>query len=127
MKLNLPTFQYLQNSQNILIAGMGGGYDVFCGLPLFYEFTQQGKNVHLANFSSTDVGHISDGHKISKFLIGVGQKKAGLRGVFQKKTNSDQSFCELHLANWLQSKDYQDAIIWCFQKTGVKPLKKSYE
>ena len=32
MDLNLPTLNQLSNCKNLLIAGMGGGFDVFCGL-----------------------------------------------------------------------------------------------
>jgi len=34
MDLNLPILDQLASCKNLLIAGMGGGYDVFCGLPI---------------------------------------------------------------------------------------------
>ena len=33
--MKIPFFNELDEAQNILIAGAGGGFDVFCGLPLF--------------------------------------------------------------------------------------------
>ncbi len=34
-----PFFKALASSRRILIAGMGGGFDVFCGLPLYFALT----------------------------------------------------------------------------------------
>ena len=34
--LRLPFFDELELAENILIAGAGGGYDIFCGLPLYF-------------------------------------------------------------------------------------------
>ena len=54
MQLNLPILHLLEKSQSILIAGAGGGFDVFAGLPLYFALRDLGKNVHLANYSFTD-------------------------------------------------------------------------
>ena len=51
MRLNLPDIENLSRCQNVLIAGMGGGFDVFCGLPLYFELRERGVNVHLANLT----------------------------------------------------------------------------
>ena len=51
MQLNLPILDQLANSENILIAGAGGGQDILAGLPLFFTLRDLGKTVHLANFS----------------------------------------------------------------------------
>lgn len=40
MTLNLPELPGLLTSRSILLAGMGGGFDVFCALPLFWELKQ---------------------------------------------------------------------------------------
>ena len=54
MQLNLPIMDQLAGSQNVLIAGMGGGFDVFIGLPLYFTLRSMGKQVHLANYSFVD-------------------------------------------------------------------------
>jgi hypothetical protein len=46
----------LEQSRRILIAGAGGGFDVFAGLPLFHALTKAGKHVSLANLSFTKLG-----------------------------------------------------------------------
>ena len=47
----LPLLSALDTSQTILLAGAGGGFDVFCGLPLYFSLKTLGKEVHLANLS----------------------------------------------------------------------------
>lgn len=34
---SIPFIQKIQKSQNVLLAGMGGGYDVFTGIPLYFD------------------------------------------------------------------------------------------
>lgn len=35
--LNLPILGQLADSHSILVAGIGGGFDLFCGLPLYFH------------------------------------------------------------------------------------------
>jgi hypothetical protein len=42
VQLNLPILDQLSNSQNIPIAGAGGGFDIFSGLPLFFALRDLG-------------------------------------------------------------------------------------
>jgi hypothetical protein len=39
------------SSKRVLIGGAGGGYDVFCALPLYFALTAAGKDVFLASSS----------------------------------------------------------------------------
>ncbi|MEY4935661.1 MAG: hypothetical protein RIS64_2020 [Bacteroidota bacterium] len=43
--LNLPIFNKLLLAKNILLVGMGGGYDIFCGMPIYHELRKAGKKV----------------------------------------------------------------------------------
>jgi hypothetical protein len=52
MKLNLP---FDLTNRRILIAGAGGGWDIFVGLPLAYEWQESCKVVY-ANFSASQTG-----------------------------------------------------------------------
>lgn len=61
MKLNLPID--LAN-RNILLAGAGGGWDIFGGLPLFHEWRETCKIV-LANFSA-----VAEGFDVRSALAG---------------------------------------------------------
>src|SRR3954465_402545 len=49
--LRLPFFAELDRASAVLLAGAGGGFDVFSGLPLYFGLRQAGKQVHLANLS----------------------------------------------------------------------------
>jgi hypothetical protein len=55
-----PLFTRLANSRSILIAGAGGGFDVYAGLPLALALSAQGKQVHLANLTFTDMTEVGD-------------------------------------------------------------------
>src|SRR5262249_59526239 len=49
--LTTPFLQELEPAQNVLVAGIGGGFDVFSGLPLYFGLRQAGERAHLANLS----------------------------------------------------------------------------
>jgi hypothetical protein len=117
MELNLPISDQLNKCRNILIAGMGGGFDVFCGLPIYFELEQRGKNVHLANFSFTDEILFRGGKALTETLVGVTAEYKGMVPYFP----------ELYLARWFKEKRNSETIIWSFLKTGAQPLLDSYQ
>jgi arabinogalactan endo-1,4-beta-galactosidase len=45
----------LANAESILIAGCGGGFDVFAGVPIAQQLMRAGKRVTFANFSFTNL------------------------------------------------------------------------
>jgi len=46
-----PVFQRLARSQRIMVAGCGGGFDVYCGLPLHLYLRPRVEAIFLANLS----------------------------------------------------------------------------
>ena len=46
-----PLFEALAGARSILVAGAGGGFDVYAGLPLALALRAQGRTVHLGNLS----------------------------------------------------------------------------
>ena len=117
MRFNLPIIDHLESCNNILIAGMGGGFDVFCGLPIYFKLKNSKKDVHLANFSFSDVSNFSKGLRLSETLVGVDSEYDDL--IF--------NFPEIHLSRWFKEKRNEDVTIWCFQKTGTDPLLDNYK
>ena len=122
MKLNLPILSQISHCKNLLIAGMGGGFDIFCGLPIYLELQQLGINCHLANLSFSNItfsagADIENRLKLTETLVGVNYQTQDLKLVY---------FPELYLAQWFQEKHQQDITIWCFKKTGVQPLIDNY-
>lgn len=120
MKLNLPIFDLVADSQNILIAGAGGGYDVYAGLPLYFALCEQGKTVHLANYSFTEMQLAKHFTKttmlIEDLLIGAhGHVKAPLPYI-----------PEPYLAQWFLETRGEEVTVWMFANTGAVPLTQAY-
>lgn len=116
MKFNIPIIDKLTQCKNLLIAGMGGGFDIFCGLPIYLELKKRGQNVHLANFSFADVENIRHGIRLTPTLVGI---------TFDPKELYPY-FPEFYLSEWFKINLNQDVVIWCFQKTGADPLAENY-
>jgi hypothetical protein len=55
--LHLPSA--IENSERILVAGAGGGFDVYAGLPIYERLRLRGKKVFLANLSFVALGTTS--------------------------------------------------------------------
>jgi hypothetical protein len=117
MELNIPIIDELAKCKSLLIAGMGGGFDIFCGLPIYFELKKRGVNVHLANFSFSDIENMRHGIRLSHTLVGV---------TFDAQ-NIYPYFPEFYLAEWLKINQKEDIPIWCFQKTGALPLTENYK
>jgi len=116
MELNIPIIDELKKCKNLLIAGMGGGFDVFCGLPIYFELQKQGQTVHLANFSFSDIENARHGIRLTPTLVGINFDPNELYPYFP----------EFYLAEWFKLSKGQDISIWCFQKTGAYPLTENY-
>lgn len=117
MKLNLPILDNIKDCKHILIAGMGGGYDVFSGLPIYFELEAQGYDVHLANFSFSDISGLYEGEQLTDTLVGV---NTDIEGIFYY-------FPEYYLAQWFFAERNEDIEIWCFERTSVQEYIKNYK
>src|SRR5512145_2788513 len=98
MDLNLPVWEQLSVCENLLVVGMGGGFDVFCGLPIYFELCHRGKRVHLANYSFADLSLFDGGIHLTDTLVGV---TADYEGVVIY-------FPELYLSRWFRQKYQED-------------------
>lgn len=117
MQLNLPIYEQIADCKSILVAGMGGGFDVFCGLPIYLELQKRGHTVHLANFSFSILGGLTNTVQLTDTVYGI---TADVQGFWQPY------FPELHLAKWFKQTG-QDVTVWAFEKTGVRPLLAGYQ
>jgi hypothetical protein len=116
MELNLPVLHELTACKNLLIAGMGGGFDLFCGLPVYFELRRLGHQVHLASYSFTNLSRCKEGTWLSDSLLGVTADNSAFL-----------PYCpEIHLAQWLRQERGEEVTVWCFEKTGVEPLAEGY-
>lgn len=112
--LELPFFSHLDGAESILIAGAGGGFDVFPGLPLYFALRGSGPRVHLANLSFSDL-HASSAGRLAPALFEVTADSQGSAGYFP----------EAHLARWLREQG-DETSIYCFDRTGARPLLTAY-
>lgn len=113
--MNIPFFKEIDAARKVLIAGMGGGFDVFCGLPLYFSLKKAGKAVHLANLSFTELG-FCDGERPVPSLVRV------LPGT----SGSSNYFPEVHLASWL-SKRFGETAIYAIERGGAQSVLNAYE
>lgn len=121
MQLNLPIAYKLASCQNILIAGTGGGFDILIGLPLYFALRQQGKNVHLANYTGCDLDVVQVASKSTILLDDI---VIGTSGPVNYRVSY---FPEGYLAEWMV-KEYQEEItIWMLAKVGAAPLTQGYQ
>jgi hypothetical protein len=111
----LPLFERLAGARNVLIAGAGGGFDVFAGIPLALALRRQNKHVRFANLSFTYLG----GTSASRLDPVMYEVLSGTEG-------EERYFPERALCEWLEERGDSDASVFAFDKCGVRPLRDAY-
>ena len=111
--LNLPPVVHnvLNHNKNILIAAIGGGYDIFAALPLVYTLKEMGSRVYLSSYSlRTDV--------IPTYLVPETISSLKIDGHYPEK----------RFFEYLQSQNgFQDIQMYVSRKGGVKEMKEYYK
>ncbi|MHC5906491.1 DUF1152 domain-containing protein [Streptomyces sp. S6] len=105
-----PLFTRLRDARRVLIAGAGGGFDVYAGLPLALALRAAGKDVHLANLSFADLYGLPSEVWVAPDVAAI-TPDTPVRGDY---------FPERALARWL------DETVYAFPRTGVAPLLDAY-
>mgnify|MGYP000911780049 CR=1 FL=1 len=119
--LNIPIslVETLREKNNILIAGIGGEFDIYGGIPLYYTLQKLGKQIVLANYSFTDFNTaIQNGASIINPNLLIANNE------FE---NSAIYYPEGHLSKFFKVGLGQDVPVYMFAKTGSNPLKKSFQ
>lgn len=117
MRLNIPGIDDLLACRNLLIAGMGGGFDIYCGLPLYLELCSRGARPHLASLSfSPFLRRVSAERRLTPTLVGVAADYSGTTIYFP----------ELDLARWFRERRGEELIVWAFEKTGGRTMRDNY-
>lgn len=104
----------LAGAKRVLIAGAGGGFDVFAGLPLASALRRSGRDVVFANLSFTYLGG-TDGRRLTPACVVVRPETDGPAAYFPER----------HLAAWLQLQGLEPTV-YAFEKVGVAPLREAY-
>lgn len=113
----VPLFEELKDSKSILIAGAGGGFDIYNGIPLYFNLKKQGKKVILANFSFTWLVETTS-EEVFPFCYKIKNE--------DKDLSSRNYFPESYLKKWMHLQG-ETVEIYAFERTGVKPLTKVYQ
>jgi len=110
-----PLLDALSGAQRVLIAGAGGGFDVFSGLPLYFALQSLGKTPFLANLTFSNLAR-AQGRRFSPSAMEVTASTVGPEDYFPEK----------HLAEWFRGQG-EEVSVYTFEKTGVRPLLRAYE
>ncbi|WP_329058162.1 DUF1152 domain-containing protein [Amycolatopsis sp. NBC_01480] len=110
-----PLFARLRPASSVLIAGAGGGFDVYAGLPLAFALRAQGKRVHLANLSFSELAPLDLDDWVAPGVAAVGPESVGSEDYFPERT----------LARWLSEQDLPSTV-HAFPRTGARPLREAY-
>ncbi|MER7276306.1 DUF1152 domain-containing protein [Dactylosporangium sp. NPDC000244] len=110
-----PFFDKLAGAQRVLVAGAGGGFDVYAGLPLALTLMDQGKTVHLANLSIVNLYTLDREVWV----------EPGIARITAATLGDDRYFPEGTLARWLARHGLPDTV-YALPRTGVRPLRAAY-
>lgn len=108
-------FTRLRDARRVLIAGAGGGFDVYAGLPLALALRASGKEVHLANLSFADLYGLD-------LDVWLDHDVAAIR---PDTTARGDYFPERTLAQWLELQGLPSTV-YALSRTGVQPLRAAY-
>ncbi len=112
----LPLSQELSSSKNILIAGIGGGFDIYAGLPLYFNLISMQKTVHLANYSFTQLQKTT-ATQIHPLCYHV--------TPHSQLPSSSNYFPEKYLCEWL-TQQHLNPTVYAFAGSGPKRIAESY-
>ncbi|PWI14760.1 hypothetical protein DI272_11770 [Streptomyces sp. Act143] len=108
-------FTRLRAARRVLVAGAGGGFDVYAGLPLALALQAAGKEVHLANLSFADLYGLDQDVWLEPDVAAVRPGTAARGDYFPERT----------LARWLDRQGLPSTV-HAFPLTGVRPLRAAY-
>jgi hypothetical protein len=110
-----PLFAALAPARSVLIAGAGGGFDVYAGLPLALALWRSGVQVHLANLSFSELELTDPASWVAEHVA----------AVTPDSTSTDWYFPERTLARWLAAHDLPSTV-YAFPPLGVQLLREAY-
>jgi hypothetical protein len=110
-----PLFDRLSKARKVLIAGAGGGFDVYAGLPLAVSLWDAGVEAHLANLSFSQLELLDLDVWLAENVAAVTPQVAGLDDYFPERT----------LARWLAANDLPSTV-YAFPRLGVQTLRAAY-
>jgi hypothetical protein len=113
--LEPPFFTRLRDARRVLVAGAGGGFDVYAGLPLALALRSAGKEVHLANLTFSDLFGLDLDVWVDHDVAAIRPDTSARGDYFPERT----------LARWLADQGLPDTV-YAFSRAGVQPLRAAY-
>ncbi len=110
-----PLFAALRPARSVLIAGAGGGFDVYAGLPLALALWRGGVQVHLASLSFSQLELVDLDTWTARNVAAITPDTEGPDWYFPERT----------LARWLAAHDLPSTV-YAFPPLGVQPLRAAY-
>lgn len=110
-----PLFAALAPARRVLIAGAGGGFDVYAGLPLALALRDNGVEVHLASLSFSQL----------ELIDRESWAERNVAAVTPGTDSPDWYFPERTLARWLAAHD-MPSTVYAFPPLGVPALREAY-
>ncbi len=108
-------FRVLAPAHRVLIAGAGGGFDIYAGLPLALSLIDDGHEVFLANLSFSELHLLDSSARLAENVSTIDENTTGLDDYFPERT----------LATWL-AENSLPSTVYAFGKVGVLPLRAAY-
>ena len=117
--------EQLAAARNILLMGMGGGYDVFAALPLYFGLKQTAKTekILLANLTFTRNLEAKRGRRITPHCLEVrfsDYLHAGEHDAFDARHGFPRNyFPEFHLSKWFHDAHHLDTPVYALAQSSV--------
>jgi len=112
--MRLPFHEQLDRARTVLIAGCGGGFDVFAGLPLYFALERAGKDVHLANLTFATIPTDSGRRPVPE-LVAIDADSPG----------DDDYFPEKYLSAFFASRG-ERVEVWAIERLGPAAVSRAY-
>ncbi len=109
MNIPIPVIMKLKSSNNVLIMGMGGGFDVFSGIPIYVTLEKMGIKSHLASFTHASWTEIPTCTETIPMA-------PGCLGVTGNIARTSVNMPEMYLSNWFKEVKNQEVPVWTFKR-----------
>ncbi len=105
----------MEKSRRVLIAGAGGGFDVYAGLPLYGLLRSLGRKVFLASLSFTQLRQTT-----------ATELHPGLFEVSLNARGEENYFPERSLARFLTQRFEEFTAVYAIENLGARPVSAAY-
>lgn len=114
--LSQPLDPLLERPRKVLVVGIGGGFDLICGLPLVLRLRHLGHQVALANLTFSPLDDVRGGRRVLENLIRLDADSE----------SPAEYFPEGYLSRWFRSSRGEEQPVWAIEQSGVPGVTAAY-